>query len=157
MRVRLHLLSPLLLLLAPAAHAAPNTACDLLYHPAAEALFGAPLAKTVPANVLACIYYNNPDSAFVNIHSQVLPDGMPQGSADTLMKQLPHKDYATDVIDNIPGLGESNFFITDKEIPKYTLTVLYHKAIITLIVAGSKNPKLRQAMIDTMKQAMTKF
>jgi hypothetical protein len=85
------------------------------------------------------------------------PNDITQAQFEQIMKALPHKDYQTDVIDNVPGLGDQNFFITDKQIPKDTLTVLYHKTIITLIVTGSKSANLRPAMIDVMKRAMSKF
>ena len=142
-------------ILAPAAHAAPPKPCDLLSHPAAEALFGAPLKSTLEAGTLACIYSNSETSA-INIHFQAIPDGAPPTYGPTIMKAILHKDYDADAVDSVPGLGDQNFFITSKQ-PKSTFTVLYHKTIVTLIVTGAKNPNLRAAMIQTMKQALTKF
>ena len=141
---------------SPAAHAAVSKPCDLLPHPAAETLFSGPLKSTLDTAIV-CVYFNDSERSAVNIHFQMIPDGAPPNFGPTIMKAIPHKDYQTDVMDSVPGLGDQNFFITDKEIPKDTFTVLYHKAIVTLIVTGSKNPNLRAAMIQTMKQALTKF
>jgi hypothetical protein len=141
--------------LSSAQAADPPKACDLLSHSAAETLFGAPL-KTTVSQPIACIYYNS-ETSQINIHFLAIPDGLPPNAGDRIMKTLPHKDYGPDVIDTVAGLGEQNFFITDKQIPKDTLTVLYHRTIITLIVTGSKNSNLRPAMIEAVKRAMAKF
>jgi hypothetical protein len=143
------------LALATSALAATPKPCDLLSHQAAETLFGAPLAKTTPENTLLC-YYSNSETSAVNINFQSWPD-LAQDQLAQVMKTLPHKGFPADVIDSVPGLGDQNFFITDKQIPKDTFTVVYHKTIITLIVTGSKSSNLRPAMIEAMKRAMSKF
>jgi hypothetical protein len=143
------------LALATSALAATPKPCDLLSHQAAETLFAAPLAKTMPENALLC-HYSNSDTSAVTVSFQAWPD-FSQSQLEQVMKTLPHKDYQPDVIDSVPGLGDQNFFVTDKQIPKDTLIVLYHKTIITLIVIGSKNQNLRPAMIDAMKRAMSRF
>ena len=141
---------PALLASAFAHAAAPVKACDLINQQVASTLLGMPAQPPVNANI-ACIFKSG--DAIVNLNIIQGPDGAP---ADMMARTWPailHKDYQTDTLEPIPGLGEQSRFIhsTDKD----TLQVLYHNAILSIAVTGSKNPKRKADMIQTAKSALT--
>jgi hypothetical protein len=67
-----------------------------------------------------------------------------------------HKDYPSDVVESIPGVGDGKFFISVHQHAD-TFTVLYHKSFVTLLVRGSWDKNLKAGMIHVMTQALTKF
>jgi hypothetical protein len=81
--------------------------------------------------------------------------GAPSGTMAKAYTALLHKDYATDTVESVPGLGEQNRVVVSQH--KITIQVLYHEQILQLIVANSKNPNLKAAMIQSAKQAIAKL
>jgi len=151
MRTRF-LLAPALLLVTFSAHAAdPPKACTLLTQQAAAALLGSPVKPPMDANI-ACIFQGA--NGTVNINLLAMP-GAPQGTMAKAYANTLHKDYATDTVESVPGLGEQNRVIVSSQ--KITVEVLYHETILGIIVTNSTNRNLKAAMIQTAKQALTKF
>jgi hypothetical protein len=150
------LLAPALLLVSISAHAAaPPKACTLITQQQAAAIFGAPVKPPLDATI-ACIFdpVTPAPESHVNMNI-VAMDGAPAGTMANAYKQTMHKDYATDTVESVPGLGEQNREIISTH--KITINVLYHDAIVSLIVTNSTNPHLKADMIQAVKQALTKF
>ena len=58
--------------------------------------------------------------------------------------------------ETIPSLGEWNAYAWNG-LTDYTLTVIYHGKVLTLGTSGAKNPNLKTALVQTMRQIMQKF
>jgi hypothetical protein len=151
-----NLLAVALLLVPISAYAAaPPKACALLTQQQAAAIFGAPVKPPLDAN-LACIFdpVAPAHDTGVNINL-VAMEGAPPGTMAKAYEGTLHKDYATDTIESVPGLGEQNRVIVSTH--KITINVLHHEGILSLIVTNSTNPHLKPDMIQALKLALTKF
>jgi hypothetical protein len=58
--------------------------------------------------------------------------------------------------ETIPALGEWNCYAWNG-LTDYTLTVLYHGKVLSLLSSGSKNPSLKAALTQAMRQVMQRF
>lgn len=150
------LLSTALLLATVSAHAAaPPKACTLLTLQQAAAIFGAPVKPPIDGNMV-CIFEPVAPSSNASVNINVVAmEGAPAGTMAQVYTRSLHKDYQTDTIEPVPGLGEQNRVIVSTH--KITVQVLNHDAILSLIVANSGNPHLKADMIKAVQQALTKF
>ncbi len=150
------LVSAVLLLTSVSAYAAtPPKACTLLTQQQASAILGAPVKPPLDAN-FACIFSSTAPGSSANVNiNLVAVDGAPAGTMAKAYTATLHKDYATDTIESVSGLGEQNRVIVSTH--KITINVLIHNAILSLIVVISTNPHLKADMIQAVRQASTKF
>ncbi len=151
MRARFWLLVPLLAA-SVCACAAPPKPCDLMTQEAAATLFGGTVHEGRQVGK-SCIFSHSIDTD-VNVNLILIPGSAPGTMAQVFPGTL-HKDYKTDVVESVPGLGEQNRIVTSRR--KMTLQVLYNETILQLSVHGSTNPDLKAAMIETAKHVLGKL
>jgi hypothetical protein len=133
--MRIQLLPAFFCVAITAYAAAPPKACTLLTQQQAAAIFGAPVKAPLDVT-MACIFSPVTPTPEANVNMNIVAmDGAPAGTMAKAYVQSMHKDYATDKVESVPGLGEQN-----REI------ISDHKITI-----------LKSDMIQAVKQALTKF
>ena len=151
-----------LLLSSHRAEAAPIKACDFMTVQTAASVFGATVGagreETLPMASQQCIFaHDNPASpgeitfGLSEVNAMAAAMGSNVASITRIVKSTVETNAET-----LPSLGEWNAYgwngLTD-----YTLTVIYHGKVLTLGSSGSKNPNLKAAIVQAMRQIMQKF
>jgi hypothetical protein len=139
-----------------AAAGPPPKPCEFFAKQTAEAIFGAPLDPG-QEKVMNCAY-----SAGGDDEKGLMVDFIPSAGASAGMSvadaydNLIHQDpTATDV--PVSGLGERADFLTSKDHTQATVQVMYHGAIVGILVTSSPNPNIKAALIEAVRQMMQKL
>jgi len=154
MRVVLSLSAALLVLLAaPAVRAAGPTACQVFPSQTASTLLGSPVGLPVDMAGIGCGYSNKDASATATV---TVVD-QPALTAEEFQKSINMLAAGGGAkAETISGLGEANaFWIRPGN--QNSISVLYHHKMISLAVQKAMTPALKSAMIDTIRQIVSKF
>jgi hypothetical protein len=134
--------------LAPAA--TPPKVCELLDAQTAASLAGSAVGSPMEVPTVVCGYSSA--GATVSLALRDMP-GTSGGEAIQAMKRTTLQGAQTE---SIPGLGEQNFLIV-KTPNQNSLTVLYHKKLLSLSVQRRMTPELKTAMVQAMRQMLSKL
>lgn len=138
---------------AAAAQGQPVTNCALITQQEAETVFGGHLNAARDIGV-GCTYSADEQYEKGVLVSLVPPMGATTGTTyyDALLKSDP---TATAV--PVGGLGDRADLITSKDGSTLTLQVLYHNSVAVISATTSKNPNLKAALTQAIRQMMQKF
>jgi hypothetical protein len=141
-----------------AALAAPLKACDLISQQTAATISGVPMKPGAEQNL-----NGSPGCVFDDLGSlQTVslgigdPKSLGASNAAEAFKLLaqPSSD-ASETITSIAGLGEANFYRTSEQ--ESSITILYHDKIVVVDAAGSHNPALKTALVQTARLILLKL
>jgi hypothetical protein len=149
------------------AWAAPIKACDFITVQTASSVFGATVGAGDEESALygsqQCVFTRtDPASAgLINLgltDAKTMAAGLGQSDVAALIRLFQQTNpYNGKTSEAIPSLGEWNSYVWDKDLDDHTLTVLYHGKVLILLARGSKNPNLKAAIVQAMRQAMQKL
>ncbi|MGD0912351.1 MAG: hypothetical protein ABR928_10660 [Terracidiphilus sp.] len=127
--------------------------CGLITQQEAETVFGGHLNPARDLGV-GCTYSADEHYEKGVLVSLVPPMGVASGETyyDAVLKSDP---TATAV--PVGGLGDKAHFITSKDGSTVTLQVLYHNSVAVISATTSKNPNLKAALTQAIRQMMQKF
>jgi hypothetical protein len=141
------------------AWAAPIKACDLMTMQTAASVVGATVGagreETLPMAAQQCIFTHD-DPAWQASISIGLSDVNAMAAAlrsDIAGVTRFFKSQAGKNAETIPSLGEWNSYEWNG-LMDYTLTVIYHGKVLVVVASLSKNPNLKAAIVQAMRQAM---
>jgi len=152
-----------LLLTSHRSSAAPLKACDFMNPQTASSVFGATVnagrEETVAEGAQQCVFDHDDPAAsgqiafgLTDVNAMAASMGVSSAAIIPIIKQSASGQKS----ETIPALGEWNCYswngLTD-----YTLAVLYHGKVLSLVSSGSKNPNLKAALTQAMRQVMQKF
>jgi hypothetical protein len=145
--------APFILFTIPSvACAATSKACDLLSPQTAASLAGGPVNAPVEIPGMGCLYSAKTGAATVGLS---VNDVQGTGSTNfTRQMQMSVGQGAT--MEQIPGLGEQSGLVV-RTSGDNSLTVLYHQKTLTLSAQKKMTPELKAAMVEAMKQILTKL
>jgi len=147
------------LLSSHSAVAAPTKACDYMTVQTASQAFGAPLQagreESLPMSAQQCVFQRANASLTFGVTDVSAMAAAFQTSTAAVIKIIEQKDPAVKT-ETIPSLGEWNSYVFNG-LTTYTLKVLYHGKVLDLDCDGSKNPDLKAALVQAMRQTMQKF
>lgn len=133
--------------LAPCAiHALPKP-CDLLTAQGASAMLGSPVKPLMQMDVY-CGYQSTSE----NVNVAVSLSSAAGATAATLKALASPGDTS----EAIPGLGDSNLLIA-RGGDSYTLAVIYHGQLVSISVVKRHSPALKAAIVQAVKQMLTKL
>jgi len=143
-----------LFLAASTARAATPTACDLFTTQAAAALAGDAVGAPKDIQGKGCSYTTK-SGALIGL---AVADMAPDDAKDYMvaMRSMVSSPATTETI---PGLGEQNFLIVrpESQKDKNALLVIYHQKSLTLGVQRKMTPNLKAAMVQAMRQILSKI
>jgi hypothetical protein len=148
----------LLVLASNPAFAAPPKACDFITAPLASAVYGSPLHPgkegTITTMGSECVFEDGKNGTVTFGIGNVADIAAAMGGSPAQIAKIiatPDGDHPQ----TIPSLGEWNSYNPDGFDPG--IKVLYHGKFLTLTANGSKNPGLKNAMADALRQIMQKL
>jgi hypothetical protein len=152
-----------LLLCSHRAIAAPIKACDFMTAQTASSVFGsivnAGREESLPMAAQQCVFDHNDPAAPGQIAFSVADAKAMADAAGTDIPGLTRflkQSEDGQKSETIPSLGEWNSYVWNG-LTDYTLTVLYHGKVLLLLSSGSKNPNLKTALVQAMRQTMQKL
>jgi len=137
--------------------AAPPKACDFITLQQASAVFGRPLhagkEDTISIIFSQCVFSDdfNGDVQFDIGTVADLATSMGAGPAQIL--PIVKATSGSEIPNAFPGLGEWNCY----DPSNFTAKVLYHGKLVTLQANNSKNPGLKAALADALRQILPKL
>jgi hypothetical protein len=151
------------LLFSHIAVAAPVKACSYMTPQTASAALGSPVGtgeeQTLPMASEQCVFSHEDPAApceitfgVGDINTMAAGVGASAATVLPIIKDAAHGQTN----ETIPSLGEWNAYAWNG-LTDYTLTVIYHGKVLTLGTSGVKNPNLKAALVQTMRQIMQKF
>ncbi len=156
MRCRHLLLFAFATLLAAPAFAAPPKACDLLSTADAAKLWGGPVSAGVDRgkNGLMCQFDREHDEWVL----VMVIDASSWGANSKKLFDMMAKGTPDQGSEAIPNLGEGAYFNKSSAASNdNALRFLHHGAFITLTVRYSKDPHIKDDLIQVAKQMIAKF
>jgi len=143
-----------LLLVAASACAATPKACDLFTAQTAAALVGEAVGTPKDVQGKGCTYTTK-SGALVGLGIQ----DMTSDDAKSYMVAMISMISAPAHTESIPGLGERNFLVVrpDSQNDKNALLVYYHQKQVTLGVQRKMTPDLKAAMVQAIRQILSKI
>jgi len=152
-----------LLVDSSSAFAASPKPCDFMNAQAAASIFGASVdagrAEDLDMGSQQCVFdHNDPAApgqiAFGLIDINAMAASM--GANSTAILPIIKQSATGQKFETIPSLGEWNLYSWDGQIG-YSLTVIYRGKVLSIHSSGSKNPNLKTAVVQAMRQALQKL
>jgi hypothetical protein len=151
------------LLVSHTALAAPVKACSYMTPQTASATLGSTVGagkeQSLPMASEQCVFTHGDPAApgditfgVVDINAMAAAFGSTAATVLPIIKDAQHGQTN----ETVPSLGEWNTYAWNG-LADYTLTVIYHGKVLTLVASGAKNPNLKAALVQTMRQTMQKF
>ncbi len=142
------------LLAASSAHAATPTACDLLTAQTAAALAGEAIGAPKDVQGKGCTYTTKSGANIGFVITDMAADDAKNYVAS--MRLMVTAPATTELI---PGLGDQNYLLVRPESQKNknALQVIYHQKLLTLGVQRKMTPDLKAAMVQFMRQTLSKI
>jgi len=136
--------------------AAPPHACDFITAQTASAVFGKPLhagKEGTVSNLFSQCVFADDFIGSVNFSIGNLADmATSMHASPAQVYQISTTTDTGEIANAFPGLGEWNSYNPTT----FDLKVIYHGKILTLTVSASKNPAIKTAMGDTLRQILSK-
>ena len=134
------------------AHAALPTACQLLDAQTAARLAGGAVATTVDGREILCAYGLKSGNANVLLQVNYAPGT--DGSDTIPAMRMAAGQVGT--AESIPGLGDHNLLYTKGSQGSFFL-VYYHQKMLQLSVGRQLTPDLKAAMVQAIRQMLSKL
>jgi hypothetical protein len=145
----------LALAFAPAASRAATPApCDLLPAKTAATLAGEAVGAPKDIQGKGCTYTAKSGAVIGLVVADMAPD-----DAKNYMSAILSMVTAPATTESVSGLGEQNFLLVrpDSQHNKNALLVIYHGKSLTLGVQRKMTPDLKAAMVQAMRQILSKI
>jgi len=151
------LAAALLILLATSAgaRAATPKACDLLSAQTASSILGTAVGAAVDAKAGAtCTYSSKSGNTTVALGIGDLPGT--DGAHTIEVFQMMASQEKGSTSKSIPGLGEQSFLVV-RASNKNAIVLVYQQKMVTLAVQKPMTADLEKAMVQTVRQVLTKL
>jgi len=143
-----------LLAIPSTAYAGKPKACNLLDAQTAVSIVGSPVSTPIDMQGMGCVYQTTSGSETVEL---VMVDSAGTDGAITMRNlQMVSAQSQGTTTESIPSLGEQNFLLV-RNSNLNGLMVLYHQKMFTLSVQKHMTPDVKAAMVQAMRQVLSRM